>query len=134
METKQKAVFVDYRTQLKECEGSEAILAILQLAKEQWEAVGGTVETWCNADESMAHLIVSGVTPEIVALVHETSDQCPDISYVTRGEDETDEASQAKQLIIQTMKEELIECIGGPDIEDTEVEALYEILAGNKEH
>ncbi len=33
--------------------------------------------------------------------------------------------------LIQTMKEELIECIGGPDIEDAEVIDLYETLAGH---
>ena len=40
--------------------------------------------------------------------------------------------TKANQAAIQAMKEELIECIGGPDIDDAEVEALYELLAGNK--
>ncbi len=41
--------------------------------------------------------------------------------------------SKANQALIQTMKEELIELIGGPGIDDAEVEALYELAAGSKE-
>lgn len=37
---------------------------------------------------------------------------------------------KTSQETIQAMKEELIECIDGPDIGDAEVEALYETLAG----
>lgn len=119
---KQKAVLVDYRAQFKDCGEVEYVRGTLLDAQKQWEAVGGIVTVYFNPGEGVAHLIVSDVTPEIIALVHETSDQCPDISYVKEA-----------QPIIQAMKEELIECIGGPDIDDTEVEALYEILAGNKE-
>lgn len=37
---------------------------------------------------------------------------------------------KTSQATIQAMKEELIEYIDGPDIDDVEVETLYEISAG----
>ena len=118
----QKVICIDYCDQLKNCEDEHEIHVLLLAAGALWEAVGGTVDIFWRPNKRVAHLKVNGVSPEIVDLVHETAAQAPDISYVTVN----------KPAHIQAMKEELIECIGGPDISDAEVEALYEILAGNK--
>lgn len=121
---KQKPMLIDYRSQLKDCEKSSDVLDGLQSMKKQWRALHGVVELHFDAGGGVAHLIVTNVSPELMALVHEAADQSPDVYYVTDKE-----ITPGRTL---AMKEELIECISGPDISDAEVETLYEILAGKE--
>ena len=99
---------------------------MLAFAKQQWEAVGGKVKAHIDIDENKAYLVVQEVPFAIVALVREAVDLGPEISRIP------DEGTTPGRIL--AMKEELIECINGPDISDAEVEVLYEILASpNKE-
>lgn len=83
---KYKAVCIDFSAQLKDYEDKYDVLCILEHACLLWVAVGGTVCTTFAPEEHTAHLTVSGVSPEIVALMEMTSEQCPDVSYVSESE------------------------------------------------
>ncbi len=119
----QKAILIDYRSQLKDCEESENVHAVLLCARRQWEAVGGTAKVYFDAGGGVAHLVVTDVPANLRILIRETTYQGPEISYIKQ------EVTPGEVL---AMKEELIECISGPDISDIEVEALYEILASKE--
>lgn len=79
---KQKTICIDHRSVFKEELNDDEIVAILYGAFDIWKAVGGKVDLNLDLDEDIAHLIVSGVKPEIIALAIEMTEQAPDITYV----------------------------------------------------